>query len=372
MDSTNEFSTSSLVTGKVYASDYTPPTPTIMTTVVSDMETAYTDAAGRTTPDYTELGTGEIGGLTLAPGLYKWGTGVSISTDVTISGSSSDVWIFQIAQDLDLANGKEVHLSGGAMADNIFWQVAGQTTLGTTSVLEGNVLCQTAIVLNTGATLNGRALAQTAVTLDANAVNLPVTPVTPIADTIKPTVSSTVPLNSATDVAINTKISATFSEAMDPLTITATTFTLKQGSTPVSGTVTYSGVKATFTPDDDLAYSTTYTATVTTGAEDLAGNGLAVNKVWSFTTGAATGSQGEPQGEHQRIKTMNYTDMVPQGFQHQIERNQATMFQFKNTGLHINCTNNMQVEVSAENQYTEDAKDRDRFRKRFTVADTVT
>jgi len=173
MDASNQFSTSSLVTGKVYAPDYAVPTPTYMTTAISDMETAYTDAAGRTLPDFTELGAGNIGGMTLAPGLYKWSTGVTIPSDVTLSGGANDVWIFQIAGNLGISSATKVVLSGGAQAKNIFWQVAGQTTLGTTSEFKGNILCQTAIVLNTGATLDGRALAQTAVTLDANAVTKP-------------------------------------------------------------------------------------------------------------------------------------------------------------------------------------------------------
>ena len=172
-DSSNQFSASSLLNGKIYASNYAPPTPAVMTTAIGDMETAYSDAAGRTLPDYTELGAGNIGGMTLAPGLYKWGTGVTIPTDVTLSGSSTDVWVFQIAQTLDISNGKKVILSGGAQAKNIFWQVAGQATLGTTSDFKGIILGQTAIVLNTGATLNGRALAQTAVTLDTSAVISP-------------------------------------------------------------------------------------------------------------------------------------------------------------------------------------------------------
>jgi hypothetical protein len=170
MDSSNHFATSSLVTGSVYAADYAPPTPTVMTTAISDMETAYTNAAGRSIPDYTELGAGNIGGLTLAPGLYKWGTDLIIPTDVTLSGNSTDIWIFQIAGTLDISSGKQVILSGGAQANNIFWQVAGQTTLGTTSVFKGNILDQTAIVLETGASLCGRALAQTAVTLDASTI----------------------------------------------------------------------------------------------------------------------------------------------------------------------------------------------------------
>ena len=182
MDASGTFSTSSLITGKVYAADYTDPTPTKMTTAVSDMETAYTDAAGRTSPDYTELYTGDLTGQTLTPGLYKWGTAVIVSAGgVTISGSATDVWIFQIAQNLTLGNGAMITLSGGAQASNIFWQVAGQVTLGTTSAMKGIILCQTLIEIQTGATLNGLALAQTAVTLDANTVTKPA-PVTTVED----------------------------------------------------------------------------------------------------------------------------------------------------------------------------------------------
>ena len=171
MDASGTFSTSSLVTGKIYASDYTAPTPTKMTTAISDMQTAYTDAAGRTLPDSTEMGAGDITGRTITRGLFKWGTGVLISAGgVTISGSATDVWIFQIAQDLTLANGAAVTLSGGAQASNIYWQVAGQVTLGTTAAMKGNILCQTQIAMRTGATLVGSALAQTAVTMDANTV----------------------------------------------------------------------------------------------------------------------------------------------------------------------------------------------------------
>ena len=176
MDATGTFTTSSLITGKAYASNYTSPTPTKMTTAIGDMQTAYTDAAGRTSPDHTELGAGDITTLTLTPGLYKWGTAVGISAaGVTISGSATDVWIFQVAGDLVVANGAIVTLSGGALASNIFWQVAGQVTIGTTAQMKGNLLCQTQIAMSTGATLNGRALAQSAVTLDANAVTKPAT-----------------------------------------------------------------------------------------------------------------------------------------------------------------------------------------------------
>jgi hypothetical protein len=173
-DASNTFSTSSLVTGKLFASNMAPPTPSNMTTAISNMEAAYTDAAGRPLPSATELGAGNISGLTLAPGLYKWGTGLEINASgVTLSGGANDVWILQIAKDLTVGSGAIVTLAGGAQAKNVFWQVAGLTTLGTTSDVKGTILSKTLIALRTGATLNGRALAQTAVTLDANAVTTP-------------------------------------------------------------------------------------------------------------------------------------------------------------------------------------------------------
>lgn len=107
------------------------------------------------------------------------------------------------------------------------------------------------------------------------------------ADTTPPAVTFTVPVNNATLVAIDDRLTATFTEPMDPATINPTTFTLQQGATVVPGAVTYSGVTAVFTQTNDLAADTTYTATVTTGARDLAGNSLAADKVWSFTTGSS-------------------------------------------------------------------------------------
>jgi hypothetical protein len=281
LDSTTTFSKSSLVSGKIYAADYAEPTPGKMTTAVSNMETAYTDAAGRPA-GYTELYAGDITGQTLTPGCYKWGTGLLISAGgVTISGAASDVWIFQIAQDLTVADSAIVTLIGGAQASNIFWQVAGQTTIGTTVAMKGIILCKTLIEINTGATLVGRALAQTAVTLDANSISV-------VLDTQAPTVGSTLPVNTATGVTINSAMTATFSEAMDPSTITTTTYTLNQGITPVSGLVTYAGITATFTPTANLVSSTAYTATITTGAKDIKGNPLTSNYVWGFTTGTAS------------------------------------------------------------------------------------
>ena len=118
-----------------------------------------------------------LSGLTIAPGVYKWSTGVSVLTaDVTLSGSSTDVWIFQMSGNLLLAAGRQVVLSGGAQASNVFWQVGGGTgvTINAGSHVEGTILAAKEIVLKAGATLNGRALAQTNVTLISNTIVIPV------------------------------------------------------------------------------------------------------------------------------------------------------------------------------------------------------
>jgi hypothetical protein len=167
------YATSAQVTGKIYAADMAVPTPGNMTTAVDNMLTAYNDAAGRPSPDFLELGTGDIGGKTLVPGLYKWTSNVTMPTDVAIVGGANDVWIFQISGNLNMSTAVKILLSGGAQAKNIFWQVAGQATLGTTSHFEGILLSSTGITFQTGASIKGRALAQTAVILDANAVTNP-------------------------------------------------------------------------------------------------------------------------------------------------------------------------------------------------------
>jgi hypothetical protein len=166
------------VKGIIYTVDAAGPlpcastSPTTLTLAVGAMGFAYDDAAGRPA-DVTELNAGEIGGLTLAPGTYKWSSSVSISTDVTLNGSDTDTWILQIAGNLTEASGVHVILAGGALAKNIIWQVAGSVTLGTNSHFEGVVLSKTLIAVNTGTSVNGRLLAQTAVTLQMNAITAP-------------------------------------------------------------------------------------------------------------------------------------------------------------------------------------------------------
>ncbi|MDU9050582.1 MAG: ice-binding family protein [Candidatus Electrothrix sp. Rat3] len=167
------------VSGKVYTVDAAGNLPcatidaTFLTSAVGDMGLAYDNAAGRVAPDFSEMGAGEIGGLTLKPGLYKWSSDLKISTDVTLSGGPNDVWIFQVAGKLNQSDSTHVTLAGGALAKNIIWQVAGSVTLGTDAHFEGVILGKALIAVNTGTSINGRLLAQTAVTLQKNAITAP-------------------------------------------------------------------------------------------------------------------------------------------------------------------------------------------------------
>ena len=137
------------------------------------LTTAYNDAAGRTLAPITV--SGNIGGQTLAPGLYKSTSTLAISSgDLTLAGPADAVWIFQVASTFTTTAGRNVILSGGAQAKNVFWQVGTSATLGTTSVFQGNILADQAITLETGAVLNGRALTRiAAVSLDSNSVTKP-------------------------------------------------------------------------------------------------------------------------------------------------------------------------------------------------------
>jgi ice-binding like protein/Big-like domain-containing protein len=259
---------------------------------------AYIDAAGRT------LGAiglaGNLGGQTLAPGLYKSASSLEISSgDLTLDaqGDANAVYIFEMGSTLVTTTGRKVILAGGAQAANIYWQVGSSATLGVSSVFKGNILALASITVNNGASVEGRLLARTAaVTLDNNAVVVGAAAVVPV-DVIAPVVSAATPASGAIGVAVGSKIVARFSEAMSASSINAYTFVLNHGAMAVSGTVSYASGTAVFTPSLNLSPQTSYTATITTGAVDLAGNHLAANMVWSFTTAAAVvAAPPEPLG----------------------------------------------------------------------------
>lgn len=177
-DVTDTSSTSAQVAppSRLFAADYVGGTTSVdLSTAVANMQTAYTDAAGRTATSAatTNVGAGTLTSLTLSPGVYEWGSAVTIPTDLTLHGDSTDVWIFKVAGTLTMAAAKNVILSGGAQSGNIFWQVADAVTIGANSHFEGTILAQTSITFGNLASINGNLLAQTAVNLDATTVVLP-------------------------------------------------------------------------------------------------------------------------------------------------------------------------------------------------------
>jgi hypothetical protein len=188
-DSGGRFSTSDQLVGQAFASDYGTPIPSDLSTAVSNMEAAYTAASGRVkgVGDRLNLGTGTLGGVgfgdttaPLTPGVYTFGTGVTIGADIYFDGSDSEgvdrpdaVFIIQMTGDLFQVADTSVFLSGGAQAKNIFWQLSGKVTVDERAHMEGILLVQTAVLFVTGSSLNGRVLAQTACDLQMATITQP-------------------------------------------------------------------------------------------------------------------------------------------------------------------------------------------------------
>ncbi|MFH2141620.1 MAG: ice-binding family protein [Bacteroidota bacterium] len=169
------------ITGTTYTVDASGPAGSVpdavgLTAAKGDLTTAYNDAAGRTSTDIVLLA-GNIGGLTLTPGLYKSSGSLEISSgDLTFDakGDANAIFIIQIASTLKTTSGRKVILSGGALASNIFWQVGTSATIGTTSVFKGTIMADQSISINTGATIEGRLFARiAAVTLNSNTIVKP-------------------------------------------------------------------------------------------------------------------------------------------------------------------------------------------------------
>jgi hypothetical protein len=166
-------STSDQVTGThvAYGADYKGDTPELLRVAILDMEAAYTDAAARSNGNdtsKTNLGAGGIGGLTLTPGVYTFGSGVNVMSDVTFTGDG--VFIIQMTGGLTVASDMKVILAGGAQAKNIFWQVAGTISVGNKAHMEGIFLAKGVVAFVTGSSLNGRVFSQTACTLQSTTI----------------------------------------------------------------------------------------------------------------------------------------------------------------------------------------------------------
>mmetsp|Transcript_37512 Transcript_37512/g.63155 ORF Transcript_37512/g.63155 Transcript_37512/m.63155 type:complete len:275 (+) Transcript_37512:106-930(+) len=188
LDSSGQFAQSDQVTGRVTAANYAPSTPVLLTSAVSAMEAAYTDAAGRTNADDARInmngGTlgGDFGGATaqLTPGIYTFQSSVSIAANIHFLGSGvnpgegdEDVFIIQLTGDLLQAANTEVILENGALAKNIFWQVAGFAHMDAGAKMKGIMLVKTDVLFKTGSSLNGRVLSQTACDLQMATITQP-------------------------------------------------------------------------------------------------------------------------------------------------------------------------------------------------------
>jgi hypothetical protein len=181
-DSSTAFSTSVQLNGQAFAANYGGSTPSILTNAILHMQAAYTDAAGRPNPDGARINlgggllSGVFGGATdpLTPGVYTFSTGVILSGDIVFHGSDTDIFIIQIAGNLVQAANYEVKLTGGALAKNIFWQVAGKVEVGAGAKMKGILLVKTSILFITGSELEGRVLTQTACDLQKAKITQPV------------------------------------------------------------------------------------------------------------------------------------------------------------------------------------------------------
>ncbi|MEO7098905.1 MAG: ice-binding family protein [Luteolibacter sp.] len=196
--------TDAQVNGTIYAVDAAGPagsviSPTLLGEAMGDLTTAFNDAAGRTpipSGPFLNPGAGNLGGLDLAAGLYKFtGTALITGSDLTLTGGPDDVWIFQIAADLQVGSTIHVILAGGARAANIFWQVGTSATIGTFAVFKGTILADQAITMNTSSAMDGKALASIAgVTFNGDVGGNQITAELPVITSIEKSTSAGVTL----------------------------------------------------------------------------------------------------------------------------------------------------------------------------------
>jgi hypothetical protein len=177
-DALNEFATSAQIIGKAYAANYFVPSPSKMSTAVSDMETAYASAAGRSVSSaaFSNIPAtvpGDISGMTLVPGVYIWDTTVHFSgaIDLTLLGGAKGTYIFVTSGDVLVDT--NVVLEGGLLAKNVVWQAAGEVKVGKNVQMHGVILAKTAVSFRPGSELTGRVLTRTRANLDAATITDP-------------------------------------------------------------------------------------------------------------------------------------------------------------------------------------------------------
>ena len=172
------------VNGTIYVVDDAGPAgsvkaPALLTAAKGDLTSAYNEARDLVpVPEgaFLNPGAGNIGGMTLGPGLYKFDGAAEVTgSNLTLEGGETEVWIFQVGSTLDVGNGIQITLAGGAKPWNIFWQVGTSAVIGTTAAFKGTILADQSITMNTGSTMEGRALASNGgVTYNGTGGSLPV------------------------------------------------------------------------------------------------------------------------------------------------------------------------------------------------------
>ena len=173
------FSTSTLVTGAIYAPGYAPPTPSNLTTAVGNRQLAYDNAGLMTAsggtvngvPGVVCPGVGILNAITITPGVYNCANPVSITGNVTLDGAG--VYVFQFGQTLTQDVSTQVILSNGALPQDVFWTVAGAVSIGASATMKGVILSASDIALVTNAKVTGRLLSKTSVAMDNNTVTQP-------------------------------------------------------------------------------------------------------------------------------------------------------------------------------------------------------
>ncbi|KAJ7269080.1 hypothetical protein C8J57DRAFT_329927 [Mycena rebaudengoi] len=172
-DASQQFSSSAQVNGRVMVGTDEAPTPQLLAGAAVDMQAAFTDAMGRPGADFVGLQNGRIVGANLVPGIYKWKTAVTIAGDITLTGSSTDTWIFQISSSFNQETNRRITLAGGALPQNVVWAIAGIVTIGANTLLQGNILATGNVEVGANAVHNGCIYALTTVELNMATISCP-------------------------------------------------------------------------------------------------------------------------------------------------------------------------------------------------------